>query len=203
MQQVSCPVLCLCMCVCVAYVCMCRALVKCLRFMLDIPHGVRGPSERDGWRGRYPSTGMDCSKSDPKSSLYNGGKWVRTMSGYIALKAVSFSVCLLHSARRVDTLHINCREREGEKKGRAGTGLLLGFSKEVQRWRGEKEEGGSGLFTFSTTGGLQQLLHRWSSSVCTLAQALINSIVISFTTSKTAKIHLHCSRKNIQPCQHC
>lgn len=57
---------------------------------------------------------MDCSKSDPNSSLYNGGKWARTMSGYIALKAVSFSVCLLHSARSVDTLHINCGERERE-----------------------------------------------------------------------------------------
>ncbi|GAA6084241.1 uncharacterized, partial [Tachysurus ichikawai] len=43
--------------------------------MLDIPHGVCGPSEWAGRRGRYPSTGMDCSKSDPKSSLYKGGKW--------------------------------------------------------------------------------------------------------------------------------
>lgn len=60
---------------------------------------------------------MDCSKSDPNSSLYKGGKWARTMSGYIALKAVSFSVCLLHSARSVDTLHINCGEK-GDRRFR-------------------------------------------------------------------------------------
>lgn len=71
----------------------------------DIPRvATLAPGRATG----YPSMGMDCSKSDPKSSLYKGGKWERTMSGYIALKAVSFSVCLLHSARSVDTLHINC-----------------------------------------------------------------------------------------------
>lgn len=81
----------------------------------------------------YPSTGMDCSKSDPNSSLYKGGKWARTMSGYIALKAVSFSVCLLHSARSVDTLHINCGERERERERGGGVGcldLLRGKDKE-------------------------------------------------------------------------
>lgn len=71
---------------------------------------------------------MDCSKSDPNSSLYKGGKWARTMSGYIALKAVSFSVCLLHSARSVDTLHINCGER-GDRlfrfTGRQGHGAVV------------------------------------------------------------------------------
>lgn len=71
---------------------------------------------------------MDCSKSDPNSSLYKGGKWARTMSGYIALKAVSFSVCLLHSARSVDTLHINCGEREEtgclDFTGRQGQGAV-------------------------------------------------------------------------------
>lgn len=71
---------------------------------------------------------MDCSKSDPNSSLYKGGKWARTMSGYIALKAVSFSVCLLHSARSVDTLHINCGER-GDRlfrfTGRQGHGAMV------------------------------------------------------------------------------
>jgi len=41
-----------CVCVCVQCVvrpgvCMCRALLKCLRFMLDIPHGVTSP--RAGW----------------------------------------------------------------------------------------------------------------------------------------------------------
>lgn len=65
---------------------------------------------------------MDCSKSDPNSSLYKGGKWARTMSGYIALKAVSFSVCLLHSARSVDTLHINCGKKEGGRE--RGDGLF-------------------------------------------------------------------------------
>lgn len=71
---------------------------------------------------------MDCSKSDPNSSLYKGGKWARTMSGYIALKAVSFSVCLLHNARSVDTLHINCGER-GDRlfrfTGRQGHGAMV------------------------------------------------------------------------------
>lgn len=86
---------------------LCRAPIKCLRFLLHIPHS----GHTGTWQGCYPSTGMDCSKSDPNSSLYKGGKWARTMSGYIALKAVSFSVCLLHSARSVDTLHINCGER--------------------------------------------------------------------------------------------
>ncbi len=70
---------------------MCRALLKCLRFMLDIPHGCELPRIGVGAGKRYPSTGMDCSKSDPNNSLYNGGKWARTMSGYIALNAVSFS----------------------------------------------------------------------------------------------------------------
>lgn len=126
--------------------CTCRALVKCLRFMLDIPHGVKSPG-RDGRGKRYPSMGMDCSKSDPNNSLYNGGKWARTMSGYIALNAVSFSVCLLHRARSVETLHINCREREERSvilfcsKGPFGTGVkvcllnlvtfVLKFSKRV------------------------------------------------------------------------
>lgn len=43
-----------CVCVCVQCVvrpgvCMCRALLKCLRFMLDIPHGVTSPGR--GGRG--------------------------------------------------------------------------------------------------------------------------------------------------------
>lgn len=59
---------------------------------------------------------MDCSKSDPNNSLYKGGKWARTMSGYIALNAVSFSVCRLHRARSVETLHINYRKREKERE---------------------------------------------------------------------------------------
>lgn len=90
---------------------LCRAPLKCLRFMLPMTFptvATLAPGKAAG----YPSTGMDCSKSDPKSSLYKGGKWARTMSGYIALKAVSFSVCLLHSARSVDTLHINCVRKE-------------------------------------------------------------------------------------------
>lgn len=85
------------------------------------PQTVGTPAPGGGRAGespRYPSTGMDCSKSDPNSSLYKGGKWARTMSGYIALKAVSFSVCLLHNARSVDTLHINCGERERERGDR-------------------------------------------------------------------------------------
>lgn len=32
------------------------------------------------------------------------------MSGYIALNAISFSVCRPHSALKVDTLHINCKK---------------------------------------------------------------------------------------------
>lgn len=87
---------------------LCRAPIKCLYSSSTFPYG----GHTGTGRGCYPSTGMDCSKSDPNSSLYKGGKWARTMSGYIALKAVSFSVCLLHSARSVDTLHINCGERE-------------------------------------------------------------------------------------------
>lgn len=82
---------------------------------------------------------MDCSKSDPNSSLYNGGKWARTMSGYIALKAVSFSVCLLHSARSVDTLHINCggSERESERE------------RDRERERLEESERGNRRFRFT------------------------------------------------------
>lgn len=34
------------------------------------------------------------------------------MSGYIALNAISFSVCRPHKALNVDTLHINCKEKK-------------------------------------------------------------------------------------------
>ena len=35
------------------------------------------------------------------------------MSGYIALNAISFSVCRPHKALNVDTLHINCKWKKG------------------------------------------------------------------------------------------
>lgn len=57
----------------------------------------------------YPSICIAGSNSEVNSSLYNGGKWSRTMSGYIALNAISFSVCRPHKALNVDTLHINCK----------------------------------------------------------------------------------------------
>lgn len=42
------------------------------------------------------------------------------MSGYIALNAISFSVCRPHKALNVDTLHINCKWKKdmgsGEKR---------------------------------------------------------------------------------------
>lgn len=59
----------------------------------------------------YPSICIAGSNSEVNNSLYNGGKWSRTMSGYIALNAISFSVCRPQSALKVDTLHISCRER--------------------------------------------------------------------------------------------
>lgn len=55
----------------------------------------------------YPSICMAGSNSEVNNSLYNGGKWSRTMSGYIALNAISFSVCRPHRALNVDTLHIS------------------------------------------------------------------------------------------------
>lgn len=55
----------------------------------------------------YPSICIAGSNSEVNNSLYNGGKWSRTMSGYIALNAISFSVCRPHKALNVDTLHIS------------------------------------------------------------------------------------------------
>lgn len=65
-------------------------------------------------RYSYPSICIAGSNSEVNNSLYNGGKWSRTMSGYIALNAMSFSVCRPHKARNVDTLHINCRWTKGQ-----------------------------------------------------------------------------------------
>lgn len=36
------------------------------------------------------------------------------MSGYIALNAISFSVCRPHKALNVDTLHISCKQEKGQ-----------------------------------------------------------------------------------------
>lgn len=63
----------------------------------------------------YPSICIAGSNSEVNNSLYNGGKWSRTMSGYIALNAISFSVCRPHSALKVDTLHINWKKNTQEK----------------------------------------------------------------------------------------
>lgn len=64
-------------------------------------------------RDIYPSICMAGSNSEVNNSLYNGGKWSRTMSGYIALNAISFSVCRPHRALNVDTLHISCKQEKG------------------------------------------------------------------------------------------
>lgn len=61
----------------------------------------------------YPSICIAGSNSEVNNSLYNGGKWSRTMSGYIALNAISFSVCRPHKALNVDTLHISCKQEKG------------------------------------------------------------------------------------------
>lgn len=62
----------------------------------------------------YPSICIAGSNSEVNNSLYNGGKWSRTMSGYIALNAISFSVCRPHRARNVDTLQISCKQEKGQ-----------------------------------------------------------------------------------------
>lgn len=63
----------------------------------------------------YPSICIAGSNSEVNNSLYNGGKWSRTMSGYIALNAISFSVCRPHKALNVDTLHISCKQEKGQE----------------------------------------------------------------------------------------
>ena len=69
----------------------------------------------------YPSICIAGSNSEVNNSLYNGGKWSRTMSGYIALNAISFSVCRPHKALNVDTLHINCKWKKGHRVRREET----------------------------------------------------------------------------------
>lgn len=74
-------------------------------------------------RSLYPSICTVGSNSEVNNSLYKGGKCSRTISGYIALNAMSFSVCRPHRALKVDTLHISCEGRgetdEGSVKGLA------------------------------------------------------------------------------------
>lgn len=74
----------------------------------------------------YPSICIAGSNSEVNNSLYNGGKWSRTMSGYIALNAISFSVCRPHKALNVDTLHINCKVEERTScQGRTGIRIKI------------------------------------------------------------------------------
>lgn len=78
------------------------------------------PELLEGWRrSLYPSICTVGSNSEVNNSLYKGGKWSRTISGYIALNAMSFSVCRPHRALKVDTLHISC----GGNRGRVSEGL--------------------------------------------------------------------------------
>lgn len=61
-------------------------------------------------------------QSGLKSSLYNGGKSVFTMSGCDCLNTCSFSPCKLQTAVMVGILAINCRV---ERQGRRQKGQLI------------------------------------------------------------------------------
>lgn len=62
------------------------------------------------------------AQSGLKSSLYNGGKSVFTMSGCDCLNTCSFSPCKLQTAVMVGILAINCRM---EGQGRRQRGKLI------------------------------------------------------------------------------
>ena len=62
------------------------------------------------------------AQSGLKSSLYNGGKSVFTMSGCDCLNTCSFSPCKLQTAVMVGILAINCRV---ERQGRRQRGKLI------------------------------------------------------------------------------
>lgn len=80
------------------------------------------------------------AQSGLKSSLYNGGKSVFTMSGCDCLNTCSFSPCKLQTAVMVGILAINCRiERQGRRQ--RGSSLVLCLQNQCPSWPQMKGNG--------------------------------------------------------------
>lgn len=95
------------------------------------------------------------AQSGLKSSLYNGGKSVFTMSGCDCLNTCSFSPCKLQTAVMVGILAINCRmEGQGRRERRKLISALssesLSFlAPDEGKWLWEKDIQKERKLTFS------------------------------------------------------
>lgn len=84
------------------------------------------------------------AQSGLKSSLYNGGKRVFTMSGWDCLNTCSFSPCKLQTAVMVGILAINCRVGRDGGRDKAGRKLISALSSESVSFLASDEGNGFG-----------------------------------------------------------
>lgn len=84
------------------------------------------------------------AQSGLKSSLYNGGKRVFTMSGCDCLNTCSFSPCKLQTAVMVGILAINCRAGRDGGRDKAGRKLISALSSESVSFLASDEGNGFG-----------------------------------------------------------